>query len=78
MDKRLARIFELVFLLNQKGEDLQVWLAKNSICVLDANCGNITPHWTGNIYLGEYWKNDYAEMVKGTLELLETMLEEAI
>ena len=78
MDERLARIFELVFLLNQKGEDLQLNLGTDSIYILNSKCKNIIPYWTDNIYLGEYWKNDYDEMVKGTLELLESMLEEEI
>ena len=50
MDKRLVRIFELVFLLNQKGENLQLNLGKNAIYVLDANCRNIIPYWTRCIY----------------------------
>ena len=76
MDERLARIFELVFLLNQKGKDLQLNLGEKTICIIDANCKHIIPYWTNCIDLEEYWKNDYDEMVKGTLELLETMLEE--
>ena len=76
MDKRLVRIFELVFLLNQKGENLQLNLGKNAIYVLDANCRNIIPYWTRCIYFDKYWKNDYDKMVKGTLELLETMFKE--
>lgn len=76
MDKRLARIFELVFLLNQKGKDLQVRLSEISIDVLDAECNSIIPHWTKNIYFDKYWEKEYDEMVNGTLEVLETMLEE--
>lgn len=75
MDERLIEIFKLVFLLNQNGKDLQLNLRGNAIDIIDKKCNPIIPHWTKNIYLDEYWKDDYDEMVNGTLEMLKDMLE---
>lgn len=75
MDERLIEIFKLVFLLNQKGKDLQLNLRKNAIDIIDRNCKQIIPHWTGNIYLDDFWKNDYDNMVNRTLVTLKDMLE---
>ncbi len=75
MDERLIEIFKLVFLLNQKGKDLQLTLRDCSLEVLDTDFHSIIPHWTDNIYFGEFWKDDYDEMVNSTLEMLKVMLE---
>lgn len=75
MDERLIEIFKLVFLLNQKGKDLQLTLRKNAIDIIDENCESIIPNWTKNIYLDEHWKDEYDDMVNGTLKMLKEMLE---
>lgn len=75
MDERLIEIFKLVFLLNQNRKDLQLTLRDKSIYITDKYCKPIIPHWTNNIYLYEYWKDDYDDMVNGTLEMLKEMLE---
>lgn len=77
MDERLIEIFKLVFLLNQKGKDLQLTLRDCSLEVLDIDFNSIIPHWTDNIYLDEFWKDYYDDMVNGTLEMLKEMLEGA-
>lgn len=77
MDERLIEIFKLVFLLNQNGKDLQLTLRDCSLEIIDSDCHNIIPHWTDNIYLGEFWKDDYDDMVNNTLEMLKEMLEGA-
>ena len=38
-------------------------------------CKPIIPHWTHNIYFDEFWKDEYDDMVNGTLEMLKEMLE---
>lgn len=75
MDKRLIEIFKLVFLLNQNGKDLQLTLRDCSLEIIDSDCHNIIPHWTDNIYFDEFWKDEYDDMVNGTLEMLKGMLE---
>lgn len=77
MDERLIEIFKLVFLLNQKGKDLQLTLRDCSLEIIDSDCHNIIPHWTGSIYLDEFWKDDYDNMVNRTLVMLKGMLEGA-
>ncbi len=77
MDKRLIEIFKLVFLLNQKGKDLQLTLRDCSLEIIDSDCKTIIPHWTGSIYLDEFWKDDYDNMVNRTLVTLKDMLEGA-
>lgn len=75
MDERLIEIFKLVFLLNQKGKDLQLILTDNSLEILDSDCKSIIPHWTKYIYLEDFWKDSYDCMVNDTLEMLKDMLE---
>ena len=77
MDERLIEIFKLVFLLNQKGKDLQLILTENSLEILDSDCKSIIPHWTGYIYLEDFWKDAYDNMVNRTLVMLKGMLEGA-
>lgn len=76
MDERLIEIFKLVFLLNQKKHsDLKISLTNSGIDIVNETCKSIIPHWTHNIYLDEFWKDDYDDMVNGTLEMLKGMLE---
>lgn len=75
MDKRLIEIFKLVFLLNKKGKDLQLVLRDEGIDLMDENFESIIPHWTNNIYLDDFWKDQYDDMVNGTLEVLKEMWE---
>ena len=75
MDERLIEIFKLVFLLNQKGKNLQLILTENSLEILDSDCKSIIPHWTEYIYLEDFWKNAYDNMVNRTLVMLKGMLE---
>ncbi|WP_099327890.1 hypothetical protein [Clostridium paraputrificum] len=78
MDERLIEIFKLVFLLNQKKHsDLKMHLTDFSIDIVNETCESIIPHWTKHIYLDEFWKNDYDDMVNNTLEMLKEMLEGA-
>lgn len=76
MDERLIEIFRLVFLLNQKKHsDLKMSLTDSSIDIMNETCKSIIPHWTNNIYFDEFWKEEYDDMVNGTLEMLKEMLE---
>lgn len=75
MDERLIEIFKLVFLLNQKGKGLRLSINNYYVNIIDSDCKEIIPHWTGNIYLNEFWEDDYNDMVNGTLEMLKGMLE---
>lgn len=76
MDERLIEIFKLVFLLNQKKHsDLKMSLTDSSIDIMNETCKSIIPHWTNNIYFDEFWKEEYDDMVNGTLEMLKEMLE---
>ena len=78
MDERLIEIFKLVFLLNQKKHsDLKMSLTDSSIDIMNETCKSIIPHWTHNIYFDEFWKEEYDDMVNGTLEMLKEMLEGA-
>lgn len=78
MDERLIEIFKLVFLLNQKKHsDLKMSLTDSSIDIMNETCKSIIPHWTNNIYFDEFWKEEYDDMVNGTLEMLKEMLEGA-
>lgn len=74
MDERLLEIFKLVFCLNKKGFKLAITLRENSIDIIDSNFKGIVPHWTGSIYLDEYWDDEYDDMVNSTLEMLKEML----
>lgn len=76
MDERLIEIFKLVFLLNQKKHsDLKMHLTDSSIDIMNETCESIIPHWTHNIYIDNFWKDSYDDMVNGTLEMLKEMLE---
>lgn len=70
MDERLIEIFRLVFLLNQKGQDLTLVLKKDGIEILP-----IIPHWTNNNYFKNLWEKDYDGMINGTLKILRETLE---
>jgi len=76
MDERLIEIFKLVFLLNRKKHsDLKISLTDSGIDIVNEVCKPIIPHWTHNIYFDEFWKDEYDDMVNGTLKMLKEMLE---
>lgn len=77
MDKKIIEILKLVSELNRKGEKLSFKLDEMAIDIFDKenDFKSIIPHRTNYIYFHSHWKDEYKNMVEGTLEALKGRLK---